>query len=124
MYKPYAKNLHGYYFIKENVGIFGSGGTDIGIHWMPDKEIFEALKKGHQKIKNISKKIMVTHMHPAGSKAEKVGFKGSKAITKAIYEFQPDIAITSHIHEASGLEEDFGKTRVINVSRKEKVFEI
>jgi len=27
MYKPYAKNLHGYCFIKGELGIFGSGGT-------------------------------------------------------------------------------------------------
>lgn len=124
MYKPYAKNIHGYSFIKRNVGIFGSGGTDMGIHWMPDTEIFENLKKGYKDIKNTQKKIMVTHMHPAGSKAERFGFKGSKAITKAVYEFQPDILITSHIHEASGLEENFGKTKVINVSRKERIFEI
>jgi len=124
MYKPYVKNLHGYYFKKEDLGIFGSGGTNIGIHWIPDSEIFELLQRGHNDIINAKKKIMVTHMHPAGSKAEKFGFKGSQAITKAIYEFQPDIVITSHIHEASGLEENFGKTKVINVSKKEKVFEI
>ena len=38
--------------------------------------------------------------------------------------FKPDIAINAHIHEAGGIEEKIGKTRVINVSRKEKVFEI
>lgn len=124
MYKPYAKNLHGYSLKRGNVGIFGAGGTEMGINWIPDSEIFDLLKKGHKDIKKAKKKIMVTHMHPRGSKAEKSGFKGSKAVTKAIYEFQPDILITSHIHEASGLEENFGKTRVINVSRKEKVFEI
>ncbi len=124
MYKPYAKNLHGETFRSGNLGIFGSGGTDMGIHWMPDEEIFETLQKGHEGMKDAKKKIMVTHMHPAGSKAEKFGFKGSKAISKAVYEFQPDILITAHMHEASGLEENFGKTRVINVSRKEKVFEI
>jgi Icc-related predicted phosphoesterase len=124
MYKPYAKNLHGYSFKRGNLGIFGSGGTDIGIHWMPDAEIFNLLQKGHNEIKDMHKKIMITHMHPLGSKAEEFGFKGSKAITKAVYKFKPDVLITSHIHEASGLEENFGKTRVINVSRKEKVFEI
>ncbi len=124
MYKPYAKNLHGYSFKRGNLGIFGSGGTDMGVHWMPDEEIFELLQKGHKGIKEMEKKIMITHMHPSGSKAEEFGFGGSKAITKAVYKFKPDILITSHIHEASGLEENFGKTKVINVSRKEKVFEI
>ncbi len=63
-------------------------------------------------------------MHPKGSKAEFSGFPGSVAVRKAVKEFQPDFLISAHIHEASGLEEDIGKTRVINVSRKEKIFEI
>ena len=63
-------------------------------------------------------------MHPRGSKAEFSGFKGSKAIRKAIKEFHPDILINAHIHEASGIEEEMGKTKVINVSRKAKIFEI
>ena len=124
MYKPHAKNIHGYSFVTGNLGIFGSGGTDMGIHWIPDSEIFENLKQGHKSIKGAEKKVMVTHMHPAGSKAEEFGFKGSKAISKAVYEFKPDVLITAHMHEAAGLEENFGKTKVINVSRKEKVFEI
>ncbi len=124
MYKPYSKNLHGYSFKKGDVGIFGAGGANMGIHQISESEMFELLKKSHDGIKSMEKKIMITHMHPSGSKAERFGFKGSKAITKAVYEFQPDIFITAHIHEASGLEENFGKTKVINVSRKEKVFEI
>lgn len=63
-------------------------------------------------------------MHPAGGKAEFVGFPGSKSVKKAIKEFKPNILINSHIHEAGGLEEDIDKTRVINVSRKPKIFEI
>ena len=124
MYEPSAKNLHGYSFRKGDLGIFGAGSADMGIHQISDSEIFSLLKKGHKDIKGIKKKIMITHMHPRGSKAEMFGFKGSKAITKAVYEFQPDVLITAHIHEASGLEENFGKTKVINVSRKEKIFEI
>ena len=89
-----------------------------------DSEIFEILKKAHKRIKNTKKKIMVTHMHPQGSKAEFSGFKGSKGIKKAIKELKPDIALCSHIHEAAGIEEEIGKTKVINVSRIAKIFEI
>ena len=67
---------------------------------------------------------MVTHMHPEGSRSEISGFPGSKAIRKAVKYFQPDVLINSHIHEAGGIEETMGKTRVINVSGKEKIFEI
>ena len=67
---------------------------------------------------------MVTHIHPKGTKSELFGFEGSKAVRDAIEKFQPDIAVFSHIHEAAGFEEKIGKTHVINVSRKEKIFEI
>lgn len=119
-----TKNIHGYAFSKDNLGIFGAGGAEIGPHRIAESEIFGLLKKGHDRIKNQEKQIMVTHMHPKGSRAEFSGFEGSKAIRKAIYEFHPDILINAHIHEASGIEEKIGKTKVINVSRKAKVFEI
>ena len=121
---PNTKSIHGYSFRKDNLGIFGAGAADIGINQIKDSEIFTLLKKGHDSIKDLNKKIMVTHMHHKGSKAEFTGFSGSKAITKAIKEFQPNVLISAHIHEAGGLEEYYGKTKVINVSRKEKIFEI
>jgi uncharacterized protein len=124
MYAPYSKHLHGYSFKKNNVGFFGAGTANMGIHQIKDNEIFSLLQKSHGKIKDLQKKIMVTHIHPRGTKSEFSGWQGSKAVRKAIEEFQPDIAICSHVHEAAGLEENIGKTRVINVSRKEKIFEI
>ena len=65
---PNTKNIHGYSFIKENLGIFGAGGADIGIHQVEDSEIFELLKRGNENVKNLEKRIMVTHMHPQGTK--------------------------------------------------------
>ncbi len=121
---PNTKNLHGYSFVKNGLGIFGAGGADMGVNPIRDAEIFKLLKEGHEKIKDSKRKVMVTHMHPKGSKSEFSGWPGSKAIRKAIKEFKPDIAISSHIHEASGVEEQIGKTRVVNVSRKEIIFEI
>tara|TARA_Y100000310_G_C20642060_1_gene794529 strand:+ start:357 stop:998 length:642 start_codon:yes stop_codon:yes gene_type:complete len=123
-YYPNTKNIHGYSFKRDNLGVFGAGGADIGIHMVGDKEIFELLKKGNEDVKSLEKKIMVTHIHPKGSKSEFSGFKGSKAVRKAIERFQPDIALFSHIHEAGGIEEKIGKTRAINVSRKGRVFEV
>jgi len=123
MYAPHAQSIHGYSFKKNNLGIFGAGGGDV-IYITPDKEIFQLLKKGNEKIKNQEKKIMVTHMHPRGSKSEFSGWPGSIAVRKAIKEFKPDILLTAHIHEAGGIEEKIGKTKVINVSRKAKIFEI
>lgn len=121
---PNTKNIHGSSFIKNDLGIFGAGTANMGIHQIGDENIFKALKKGFEEIEGVSKKVMVTHMHPFGSKSEIFGFQGSRAIRKAIEKFSPDILINAHIHEASGLHEKIGKTMVINVSRKEKIFEI
>lgn len=124
IYSPYAKHLHGYSFYKNSVGFFGAGTANMGIHQITDKEIFKLLEKSHNQIKNLSKKIMVTHIHPEGSKSEFSGWPGSEAVRKAIEKFQPDFAIHAHIEEGSGLEEKIGKTHVINVARKERIFEI
>lgn len=121
---PGTKNIHGYSVKRGDVGIFGAGTAEFGVHALKDSEIFKALKEGEKHIKDSKKKIMVTHMHHYGSKAEFAGWKGSKAVRKAIDEFKPDILINSHIHEAAGIEETIGKTKIINVSRKAKIFEI
>lgn len=128
-----AKNLHGYSVRlidpdkkDRKVGVFGCSGVNIGIHQITDKEAYDMLKKGHEYIKDSDFKIMVTHVHPTGTKMEKFTqfFEGSKAVRQAIDKFQPDIMLCSHVHEAEGLEEKIGKTRVINVGAKGKIFEI
>jgi uncharacterized protein len=121
---PYTKNIHGYSMMLNNVGIFGAGGADFGVDPMTEKAFKKTIGKAHSQIKDADKKILVTHMHPQGSKSEFSGFEGSKSIRDAIEKYQPDFAIFSHIHEAGGMEEKIGKTKVINVSRKEKIFEI
>ncbi|HOW36768.1 MAG TPA: metallophosphoesterase [Candidatus Pacearchaeota archaeon] len=119
-----VQNLNGYYFIDGDLGIFGAGGADIGVNTIGEKDMFQLLKRSNDKLSGLKRKIMVTHMHPKGSLSEFSGIEGSKSIRKAIDEFKPDVLINAHIHEAGGIEEIIGKTKVINVSRKEKIVEI
>lgn len=121
---PDTKNIHGYSMTFNDVGIFGAGGADFGNDAMTEKDFKKVIGKAHSQIKDSKKKILVTHMHPQGSKSEMTGFEGSKSIREAIEKYQPDFAIFGHIHEAGGTEDKIGKTKVINVSRKEKIFEI
>jgi Icc-related predicted phosphoesterase len=116
------KNLHEYHAKYGNIGIFGIG--NAGTLMINEKEAFETLKKNWEKVKNLEKKIMVTHMHAKGTKSELSGFPGSSGIRKAIEQFQPDLFISGHIHELEGIEEKIGKTRVINVGRKGKIIKI
>ncbi len=119
-------NLHGYSIKYKDVGLFGCGGANVGLSQLSEDEIFNALKKGFENIKNIKKKIMITHVHPADTKMEKFTqfFPGSKGLKKAINKFKPDILLCSHVHEAEGLEEKIGKTRIINVGRKGIILEV
>jgi Icc-related predicted phosphoesterase len=122
---PKTRHIHGYSVKKNDIGIFGAGyESSTGPFFLEDEEIFKILKKGNDKIKDLKKKIMVTHAHPRGSIAEFSGFPGSKAVQRAIKEFKPDVLITGHIHEAGGLQEKIGKTKVFHVGRKAKIFEI
>lgn len=120
-------NLHGYSIQHEDIGLFGCGG-DANVGPAPkltENEIFSLLKAGHEKIKDLKKKIMITHSHPSGSIFEKMSkfVPPSTGIRKALDEFKPDILLCSHVHEAKGLEEQIGNTRVINVSKDGKIIE-
>jgi len=131
-----AKNMHGYSIkmidpstdgkTKKNIGIFGCSGVNIGIHQITDKETYDLLAKGHKYIQDSDIKIMVTHVHPAGGTADRIFpmFDGNKGIRKAIDRFHPNILLCSHIHEMEGLEEKIGKTKVITVGARGKVFDI
>ncbi len=116
-----VKNIHGYSVKYENIGIFGCGGANIGpVTKFQEKELFDILHKGFKEIKDLQKKIMVTHVHPSETKMEKFSdfIAGSKGVKRAVEEFKPDFLLCSHVHEAEGIEEKVGKTRVINVGKE------
>jgi Icc-related predicted phosphoesterase len=128
VYDPFVRNIHGYSVKYKGVGIFGAGGaTNVGPSPPIDEgEMYDLLKKGFDKIKDLKKRIMVTHIHPTDTKMEKLSrfVPGSDAVRKAVDRFKPDILLCGHVHEAEGLEEKIGKTRVINVGRNGKIIRI
>jgi Icc-related predicted phosphoesterase len=121
-----VKNIHGYSVKYKDVGIFGAGGANIGLFQIDEKETYDLLKKGFDRIKYLKKKIMITHVHPTGTKMEKFTniFPGSKGVRKAVEKFKPALLLCSHVHEAEGIEEKIGKTKVVNVGKRGKIIEI
>jgi hypothetical protein len=118
------KNLHGYVLKKGEVGIFGCGYGDVGLHQLTEEDFFQTLKKAHHSLGDVKKKIMLTHVQPKGSLLGLGRFPGSSGVRKAIEELQPDIHLCGHVHETEGIEELIGKTRVVNVGKKGKIIEI
>jgi Icc-related predicted phosphoesterase len=121
-----AKHLHGYSVRYEDIGIFGCGSANVGVHGLTEKQIYDTLIEGHEKISYLKKKIMVTHVHPKYSTMAGMTMEnfGSVGVSKALRALQPDILLCSHLHEAEGIEEKIGKTIVINVGKEGKIIEL
>lgn len=122
-----AKNFNGQSVMYNGVGIFGAGGATIGpCKPTSEEEIFTKLEQGFNNIKDLQKKIMITHVHPANSLIDKLSLivPGSKAVRNAIDKFQPDILLCGHVHEAQGIEETIGKTKVISITKTGRIIEL
>lgn len=119
-YQPGVYNLHGRAMLLYNeIGLFGCGSANIGLFELGDDEMAELLEKAHNKIKNAKKKIMITHIPPYGTKIDMLWTHvGSKGVRKAIEQIQPDLALCGHVHETFGMQDNIGKTKVINVGKE------
>ena len=116
-----GKNIHNYYVTYGDVGIAGIGSPNWKLEL--DEDDFDAIKKNFSRIKS-GKRVLVSHLHVAGTGAEFSGVAGEKVLRKAVKEFKPDLLIAAHIHEAEGLEDKIGKTRVVQVGVEGTVLEI
>ncbi len=63
-----VKNIGKYYAKYGNIGIFGIGSADWQLN-LNEKKVFDKLKKDFEKIKDLEKKIMISHIHAAGTKS-------------------------------------------------------
>lgn len=121
-----ATNLHGYAIRHKDVGLFGCGGANIGLFQLGEEDIFNLIQKGYDRIKDAKRKVLVTHVHPSDSLSEKFSgfFPGSDGLRKAIERFNPDVLLCGHVHEAEGIEDRIGKTKIYNLGKKGRIIEI
>lgn len=119
------KFLHGYYSLFGDVALVGAS-ANFGIFGLGEKELYDLLKKSADAVKGKAKKtIFITHAHPSGTKIDMDGrFFGSDGIRRAIEKVQPTIAISSNIHEAEGIEDLVGKTKIISVGKQGRIIEV
>jgi putative phosphoesterase len=116
-----GKNIDHYYVTYEGIGILGVGCKDWNITLgTRDKKRIEK----NMSMMNTKTKILVSHLHAKGTKAEFSGYKGDPILRQAIKKHKPNILISAHIHEAEGLEDIIGKTKIIQVGRKGTILEL
>lgn len=118
--KSLAKSLHNYYITYNEIGIAGIGNPD----WKSiEQEDLQILKNNFERMKP-KKRVLVSHWHAKGTKAEFSGIEGDEYLRRIVEEVSPDILISGHIHEAEGIEDKIGKTKVFQVGRKGTIIEI
>jgi len=112
--------LHGRGLVMDGIGIFGCGGSNITPFNTPtelsEDEIYEALRRGYEIVRERRPLLMVCHTPPFDTKCDRIMNGkpvGSTAARKFIEEVQPEVCISGHIHESAGVDR-IGNTTVIN----------
>ena len=113
-------NLHRNGFIKDDIGIFGVGGSNLTPFNTPtefsEEEIEAFLLEGFEQVREAKFKIMVPHMPPKDTKIDVIttgAHVGSQSVRDFILRHKPDIALSGHIHEARGTDK-IGDTLIFN----------
>ena len=119
-----VKNLHGVGVRYGDIAFIGCGGAPFGLSIMDEDDLYSTISGAFSQVAGASKTVLVCHLHPFGSAIDTFGFPGSRGIRAAVDKFKPTIALCGHIHEAEGLETKVGPTKVMNVSKHGKIFEI
>lgn len=116
-----VRNLHATSVQYGNLAILGCGGANE----LTEKEIYETIKSTNLKVQDAQKRLLVAHVHPAGTKMESFSqfVRGSTGLRKAIETTKPDVVLCGHVHEAEGIEEKIGNTLIVNVGKKGKIID-
>ena len=115
-------NIHGKYFIVNNIVFLGIGGSNITPFHTPieysENELWNMLSKllNISEVKKYKVKILVSHTPPYNTKLDLTFLKthvGSISIRRAIETLKPKLCICGHIHEARGVD-TIGETIIVN----------
>ncbi|MDD4162919.1 MAG: metallophosphoesterase [Methanothrix sp.] len=124
--------LHRSSFCCADLGFLGMGGMvakdprrlgDPARYYHRDDEVYEALAAVYQHTSEARIKIVVAHQPPWGAQDTLYNGEssGSVSLRRFVEEYQPDLLLCGHIHEARG-ECFIGSTRIVNVGELRRGF--
>ena len=112
--------LHGRGVVRDGIGIFGCGGSNITPFKTPteltEDEIYDVLTRGYGDVRDCRPLLMVCHTPPFETACDRIiGGRpvGSTAARRFIEEVKPDVCISGHIHESAGVDR-IGPTVIFN----------
>jgi hypothetical protein len=121
-----AVSLHGAGCLIEGTGFFGVGGSNpTPFHSpfeIPEEEIGRLLRQGYGQVARARRKILVSHVPPAGSTLDRTflgAHAGSVSVRRFLEEREVDFCLCGHIHEAAG-EETIAGVPCVNVGPAQK----
>ncbi|MGE3538255.1 MAG: metallophosphoesterase [Candidatus Tectimicrobiota bacterium] len=113
-------NLHGQGHRFGDVGIFGVGGSNYTPFDSPtefsEAELADYLRAGYALVEDAPYTILVAHCPPYGTAIDQLAtgqHVGSQSVRAFIEQYQPDLCISGHIHEAPG-DDWIGQTHLVN----------
>lgn len=118
-------NLHRSSCVIEGFGFIGMGGIvprdqkrigDPRRYYFSDEDVYQSLARSHEEISGLERRIVLAHQPPRGVVDTLYNGQdsGGRGLRKFVEDFEPDLLICGHIHEARG-ESSLGKTKVVNV---------
>ncbi|MBN1274676.1 metallophosphoesterase family protein [Candidatus Woesearchaeota archaeon] len=106
--------VHGEEVVQKGVRLLLWGGGGFGSH---DKGLEEQVKEWAKSAHAALPTVLVTHAPPDGTKLDRIHGKhvGNRSVNQAIKLLKPLYAVSGHIHEAEGAEDEIGNTACYNL---------
>ncbi len=121
VFDEYGVNLHEKSFVFDDttlIGVGGSAPTPFDTPFEFDENILYGKLERQLKEAETEKIVLAVHGPPIDTVCDLTGsgvHVGSRAVRDAALKFQPDIILSSHIHESGGSMDALGRTRVVNI---------
>jgi Icc-related predicted phosphoesterase len=124
--------LHRTSYRYRDLGFLGMGGMvardprrlgDPARYYHQDSEVYETLAAVYQEIIGARVKIIIVHQPPRGAQDTLYNGEssGSVSLRSFVEEYQPDLLLCGHIHEARGMGL-IGATKIVNVGELRQGF--
>ncbi len=118
--KAQGVSLHGEGQQCRGVSFFGCGGSNITPFRTPTEleegELERLLKQGYDQVNGQRPLLMLSHTPPYGTRVDRLRdgrHVGSPAVRDFIERHQPDVCVSGHVHEATGIDR-LGLTTLVN----------
>ena len=106
-----GSRLHGKGVVRDGIGIFGCGGSNITPFKTPteltEDEIYDTLMRGYAEVRDVRPLLMICHTPPFETKCDRIAGGhpvGSTAARRFIEEVKPDACLSGHIHESAAVD--------------------